>query len=129
MYSGANAVAAYNTDNGAALTGLNEVSSSNHHWEDGTYDSKIFPTGNPNYTGTVGAGNLQDLLLEPTANFIFPTLRRFELTKVDVAALEDIGWSVIAIPVPSALVLFLSASIGVGAFGTGRRGRRPSSSA
>jgi hypothetical protein len=93
-FSGTNAVAAYNADNNASLSSLNEVSSTNHHWQDGTYDSFIFPGGNPQYVGTVGPGVLQDLLMEPTANFT-GTTRRFELTNVDVAALRDIGWSVI----------------------------------
>ena len=123
-FSGPNAVAAYNADNGTAVASLNEVSTTNPHWEDGTYDSFIFASGSPNLTGTVGSGVLQDLLLEPTANFIFPGLRRFELTNVDVAALQDVGWSVI--PLPPALALFLSASIALGAIGT-RRGGRPSS--
>jgi hypothetical protein len=56
----------------------------------------IFPFGSPQYTGTVGAGVLQDLLMEPIANFIFPSLRRFEITNVDVAAAKDMGWSVIS---------------------------------
>ena len=123
VFEGPNAVAAYNSDNGASETGLNQVSSGNRHWEDGTYDSFIFASGDPNLTGTVGSGVLQDLLMEPTANFT-STLRRFELTNVDVAALQDVGWSVI--PLPPALVLFLSASIALGAIGT-RRASRPTS--
>jgi hypothetical protein len=94
-FSGPNAVAAYNADNGASLSSLNEVSASNHHWQDGTYHSFIFPNGNPNYVSTVGPGVVQDLLMEPTANFT-ATVHRFELTNVDVAALRDIGWSTIS---------------------------------
>lgn len=107
VFEGANAVAAYNADNGAALTGLNGVSAADGHWEDGTYDAQIFAPASPNYTGTVGAGALQDLLMEPIANFS-TTTRRLELTNVDVAALEDIGWSVVAIPLPAAWPLMLA---------------------
>jgi hypothetical protein len=105
VYTGSNAIAAYNADNGTSLIGLNEVSSSNEHWQDGAYESFIFAGGNPNLAGTQGLGIKQDLLMEPIANFIFPTQRRFELTNVDVAALEDIGWTVI--PEPSAAVFLL----------------------
>ena len=94
-FSGTKAVAAYNADNGASVTSLSEVGGSNHHWQDGTYDSIIFPPGNPNYMGTVGQGSLQNLLMDPIANFTSST-KRFELTNVDVAALEDIGWSIIS---------------------------------
>lgn len=92
-YNGANAIAAYNADNGATETSLNLVSGTNEHWEDGTYDSIIYPYSDPIYVGTEGEGNLQDLLMEPTANFSV-TRRRIELTNTDVAALEDIGWDV-----------------------------------
>lgn len=94
-FSGTNAVAAYNADNGTSVSSLNEVSASNHHWQDGSYHSFIFPNGNPNYVSTVGPGVLQDLLMEPTANYT-ATVHRFELTDVDVAALRDIGWSTIS---------------------------------
>ena len=33
--------------------------------------------------------------MEPIANFEYPALTRFEVTNVDVAALSDMGWSVI----------------------------------
>ena len=95
-FVGANTLAAYNADNSTSLTSLNLVGGGNNHWAEDTYDSKIFAAGTPNTVGTVGLGNLQDLLMEPQADFIFPTRRRFELTNVDVAALEDIGWSVIS---------------------------------
>src|SRR3954451_22628251 len=99
QFSGANAVAAYNADNGASLSSLAEVSASNHHWQDNTYDSFIFPAGNPNYIGTAGPSVRQDLLMEPVANQT-AIVRRFELTNVDVAALRDVGWSVIAPTAP-----------------------------
>jgi hypothetical protein len=38
---------------------------------------------------------LQDLLMEPTAHFVYPIAQRFELTNIDVAALKDVGWDVI----------------------------------
>ena len=98
VFTGPNAVAAYNADNGTSVTSLNEQGPTNPHWQDGAYDSKIFEGGNPNTVGTVGLGNLQDLLMEPIANFVYPSLRRLELTNVDVAALEDVGWSVISAP-------------------------------
>ena len=88
-------LAAYNADNGTSLTSLDQVSSGNRHWKDNTYDSVIFSAGNPNYVGTVGAGNLQDLLMEPIANFS-SGVRRVELTNVDVAALRDLGWATLS---------------------------------
>jgi hypothetical protein len=94
-FVGANAVAAYNADNGAARNRL-QLQAGGTHWVDGSYDSVVFPAGNPNYVGTVGGGNLQDLLMEPVANFSYPSLRRFEVTNVDVAAASDMGWSVIS---------------------------------
>ena len=95
-FMGPNAVAAFNTDNGTSMTELALVSSSDGHWEDNEYDSVIFPAGNPLYLGTVGEGNLQDLLMEPIANFFTGVRDRFEVTNIDVGALQDIGWSVIS---------------------------------
>ncbi len=110
VFSGSNAVAAYNADNGASETTLNLVSALNPHWADGAYDSNIFALGNPNVVGTVGLGVLQDLLMEPTANFVFPTIRRFELTNADVAALEDLGWTVV-VPEPASLALLIGGGL------------------
>ncbi|MCI0333397.1 MAG: PEP-CTERM sorting domain-containing protein [Planctomycetes bacterium] len=98
-YIGPNAVNAYNDDNNTSLSALNEVGGPpppdyNPHWQDGAYDSFIFHNANPNYVGTVGPGVLQDLIMEPTANFT-GSIKRFELTNVDVAALVDVGWSVV----------------------------------
>lgn len=118
IYGGIHGVTAYNTDNGTALTGLNQVSAANEHWLDGAYDSFIFSLASPNLVGTVGLGTKQDLLMEPVANFINPTLLRFELTNVDVAALRDVGWQIV--PEPSALLLALGAA---GVFGLGRARR------
>jgi hypothetical protein len=109
VFNGPSAVSAYNTDNGTSITSLNMVSAANLHWQDGTYDSRIFPLGNPNYVGTVGAGVLQDLLMEPTANFT-GTLRRFEATNVEVGALRDLGWTTLAVPELST-TLYLAAAL------------------
>jgi hypothetical protein len=95
QFTGDEAVDTYNADNGTSLTGLMEAGATDGHWKDGTYDSRIFNNGNPNYVGTVGAGALQDLVMEPTANFT-AAIHRFELTNVDVAALRDVGWATIA---------------------------------
>jgi len=103
-YTGANALNAVNTDNGSSLSKLNLVSSTNHHWENNTHQSKIFEPGNPNYTGTVGQGNLQDLAMDPVSNFT-PTIKRLELTNADIGSAEDIGW--IVVPEPSSLTLIL----------------------
>ena len=115
-YAGSQTLAAYNADNGTSLTSLDMVSSSNFHWAEDTYDSVIFPHGTPNYIGTVGAGILQDTLMEPTADFT-ASIRRLELTNTDVAALEDLGWSVI--PEPSVALL-----LGLGASFVGLRRRK-----
>jgi len=93
-YIGPKAVNAYNADNGTSRVSLDEVNASNEHWKDGAYDSYIFMNGSPNLVGTVGVGVKQDLIMEPTANFT-ATVKRFEMTNVDVAALEDIKWSVL----------------------------------
>ena len=110
IYTGAQAVAAYNQDNGLSFSGLNEVSPSNHHWQDGAYDSFIFSLGGPNYVGTVGPVTRQDLLMEPIANFGNPVPHRFELTNVDVAALRDIGWATV-VPEPAAAILCLAGAL------------------
>lgn len=97
QFFGNQAVAAYNADNGTTRTSLNLDSTSNPptpHWRDGSYDSRIFQNANPKLVATVGAGNLQDLLMEPIAHFT-GTVKRFELTNVDVGALVDLGWSVV----------------------------------
>jgi hypothetical protein len=95
QFTGPLARAAYASDNGTSVpSGLVLESASDEHWNDAMYDSRIFANGIPNYAGTVGAGNLQDLLMEPVANTT-AAIRRFELTNVDVAALDDIGWSVL----------------------------------
>lgn len=67
----------------------------NPHWQDGTYQSVIFAGGNPNYAMTVGEGQPQDLAMEPIANFT-SQIRRIELTRADIGALQDIGYAVIS---------------------------------
>lgn len=95
-FVGKNAVAAFEADTGNKVGGLEIVKSSSqdYHWRDSEYHSKIFPFGTPLYFGTVGAGNLQDLLMDPVFN-IGGAVSRLEITNVDAAALKDIGWSVI----------------------------------
>ena len=89
-FVGAGAVAAYNADNSTQVTSL--ALDATEHWVDGRYKSFIFPAGSPNYVGTVGAGVLQELLLDAR----LPDGMRFEITNVDVGALSDLGWSVIS---------------------------------
>ncbi|MGE9268547.1 MAG: matrixin family metalloprotease [Verrucomicrobiales bacterium] len=112
-YSGAFALAAVNADNGTSLTSLNLVSSSNYHWADQAYQSMIFAFGNPSYDGTVGEGNLQDLIMDPIANTSV-SIDRLELTNADIGLARDIGWQVI--PEPSTLLL-----AGLGLLGFSRR--------
>lgn len=119
-FTGTRAVQALNADNGTSATSINTVNSfDNFHWADGVYDSFIFPMGNPNLAGTVGSGVLQDLLMEPTANFT-GSLRRFELTNVDVGALQDLGWSVLAVPELSSF-LYLGGILAFVGYGYSRR--------
>ncbi len=95
-FVGDNAVTALEIDASKEVVGLEIVKSSeDYHWRDGEYQSKIFPLGTPLYFGTVGAGNLQDLLMEPVFN-VGEDVTRLEITNVDAAALTDIGWSVIS---------------------------------
>ena len=93
-YVGTSALAAYNEDNQDGLAALQMESAQNTHWREGSYDSFIFSLGQPQLVGTVGSDALQDLLMEPIANFT-PSVSRFELTNVDAAALVDIGWSIL----------------------------------
>lgn len=90
-FLGPNSLAAYNADNNADATSLNLSGSFDRHWRDDTYQSYIYPQGEPNLDGTIGLESLQNLLMEPTADYT----SRLELTNVDVAALEDIGWELV----------------------------------
>jgi len=109
-FTGSNAIDAFNSDNSALVSSLGLASGSDFHFEDngpadGTPDANqsiIFDLGDPEYDGTVGEGNLQDLILEPTLDFT-NTINRFELTNVDIGALQDVGWTVI--PEPSSTTL------------------------
>ncbi|MDQ8190435.1 PEP-CTERM sorting domain-containing protein [Roseibacillus persicicus] len=101
-YTGASVLDEYNQANNTSATFLDLDSSDDFHWSDGSYDSPIFEYGDPNLVGTVGLGQPQDLLMEPEAN-LNSVQRRLELTNMDVAALRDVGWSVI--PEPSSLSL------------------------
>jgi hypothetical protein len=114
-YAGSESLAAYNADNGASETSLGLVSAVNRHWDEDTYNSFIFPAGGPNYVGTLGPLIMQDLLMEPEADFSL-LVRRLELTNVDVAQLRDLGWSTVAVPEASA---FLCCGLICGAFAIG----------
>lgn len=118
-FLGPKAIAALNQDNGSNVSFLNQVSATDRHWADGVYDSRIFALGNPNLAGTVGSGVLQDLLMEPTANFT-GSLRRFEVTNVDVGALQDLGWSILAVPELSSF-LYLGGILAFVGYGYSRR--------
>lgn len=52
----------------------------------------------------MGAGNLQDLLMEPVANF-GGGIDRLEITNTDIGAMRDMGWTVI--PEPRSLLVGL----------------------
>lgn len=97
-FTGPEAVAAYNRDNGTNVSRLSLQSFQDGHWKDNEYESFIFPGPEARLTGTVGLNARQDLLMDPVAN---PRAgqRRFELTNVDVGALADIGWRVADPPV------------------------------
>ena len=96
-FVGPNAVSALEADTGLSVNGLKieSPSAEDYHWQDNEYDSKIFPFGTPLLFGTVGAGNLQDLLMEPTFT-VNGVVSRREVTNVDAAALKDIGWSIVS---------------------------------
>ncbi|MEN8784256.1 MAG: matrixin family metalloprotease [Akkermansiaceae bacterium] len=96
-FVGENTVRALEADTGENVTGLEIVSSSarDYHWVNGRYRSKIFPFGTPMFFGTVGGNNLQSLLMEAVFVVGGEASRR-EVTNIEVAALKDIGWSVIS---------------------------------
>ncbi len=101
-YTGVKAVTALNADNGSAAASLSLQGGGNNHFKDQTHDSFVFANGTPATVGVVPNGVLQDLLMEPIANF-GGQQRRFELTNVDAAALRDLGWETLsgAVPDPS----------------------------
>ena len=92
-YTGPAVLETYNEEHNTSLTRLNLVSNIDPHWVDSTYTSAIFAPGDPVMVGTIN-GRMQDLLLDPVTNFD-NQIRRLELTRVDVAALQDVGWSVV----------------------------------
>lgn len=98
-YTGGFAIAAFNDDNSASATSLSLVSSGNLHFADNVHKSLVFSDGTPQTVGVVGAGVLQDLLMDPVANF-GGIQDRIELTNVDVAALRDVNWSTLATAPP-----------------------------
>ena len=103
-FTGANALAALDSDNGTTgSTGIDIQGGTNRHFKDNTYDSLPFENGCIPAVGTDGM-TLQDLLLEPVTNFS-STHRRFELTNVDVGALQDIGWEIIPEPSSTSLLV------------------------
>jgi hypothetical protein len=120
-YFGPQAIAAFNADNGTSASSLSLVSSTNPHWADNgnpldppadAAQSFIFDLGGPDYTGTVGPGVLQDLLMEPFQNFVTGgsnPIQRIELTNVDIGGAEDLGWAIIPEPGTSVLVLLSAA--------------------
>ena len=93
-FFGKNAVRTFNEENDANELYLELQSQNNTHWKDNEYDSEIFPGGSPNLVGTVGLDSKQDLIMEAAFSYT-SEIRRFEITNLEVAALEDIGWSVI----------------------------------
>ncbi len=56
MFSGPQAVDVYNADHGTSLAALDEQSATNHHWEDGAYDSRIFSPADPHHGRNGRAG-------------------------------------------------------------------------
>ncbi len=90
-FAGNFAVQAYNALHGTSIESLRLDPSGDLHWEKGTYQSPIFHEEMANYIGTGGRYAFQELLMDPNP----PVGKRFEATVVDVAALRDVGWSVI----------------------------------
>ena len=96
-FRGGNALAASHDHAGEPLGALEIQSEStrDYHWKENAYRSAIFPLGDPNYLGTVGRGELQNLLMEPMVTFA-KTVSRIEITNIDVGGIRDLGWSVLA---------------------------------
>lgn len=96
-FIGSNVVSALEADTGRSVNGLKieSPSAEDYHWQNDEYSSKIFSFGMPLLLGTVGAGNLQELLMDPVFT-VEGTVTRREVTNVDVAALKDIGWSIVS---------------------------------
>jgi hypothetical protein len=71
------------------------------HFADNSFQSRIFPFGSPNRVGTVPMEDFQDLLMEGITT-VGGTTGHYEITKLEVAALSDIGWEVIDGELPPA---------------------------
>ena len=96
-YTGQFAVDAYNLDNEEQIDALEIVrlSPRDYHWANNLYQSRVFQLGGPSQFGVVGSDVLQDLLMDPSARFT-PDVQRLEVTNVEIGALRDLGWSIIA---------------------------------
>ena len=107
QFTGANALAAYNEDNGLTDTFVPLVSSVDSHFAEGL-TSNIF-----------GTTTLQEALLDPTITLG----TRKELTNVDVGVLLDIGFELRAtsIPEPASAAMIVLAVVAIST-----RRRRPS---
>ena len=126
-YRGPFNLAMYQSENGGAIDSLELQGPQKRYFARGLYTSKIFSGGNPNYVGTVGPDAQQPLLFQarPTApplsspdllDFVPGIIhgQRFEITNLDVAAINDIGWSLIVRP-PENEVSYLTLTRGPGA--------------
>lgn len=98
LFTGGEALQAYQDDHGTLIHGFQLVCRGNFHGSDGTYQSKFFSQGEPNYSGTVGASNLQDLIMEPVADYLIESGGRNGL----VSAIE---WRFTVLPCNQELVL------------------------
>ena len=126
-YRGPFTLAMYQSENGGAIDSLELQGPQKRYFARGLYTSKIFSGGNPNYVGTVGPDAQQPLLFQarPTApplsspdllDFVPGIIhgQRFEITNLDVAAINDIGWSLIVRP-PENEVSYVTLTRGPGA--------------
>jgi hypothetical protein len=80
-FTGTNSVAAFGGNVPLAVDGA--------HWKDGTLSTTL-------------AGLTQEVMMDPSLT----TRTRKLATKLDFAALKDVGWQVAAVPVPAAIWLF-----------------------